>query len=222
MTTHRETLDHLLDRKALTEAQASELLVALTDPTMDAAMAGAFLAALRAKGVTADEVRGLPQSPCKAYVGTEVKVEYLDGSIDTCPAIADICDFIMASVHRFPDSNGNAIAFADIVPTEAIDLEYQLTWEVLANPQVDILGHVFGMSYRRYGVVPSPKRIKELIARAAEFDVAVEINSHYHPNPHEMIKWASEIGALVTFGSNAHSLDKVGHIMARLCGENRE
>jgi anthranilate phosphoribosyltransferase len=58
MTSLRETLDHLLDRKALTEAQASALLVALTDPAMDAAMAGAFLAALRSKGVTADEVRG--------------------------------------------------------------------------------------------------------------------------------------------------------------------
>jgi len=58
MTALRDTLDHLLDRKTLTEAQASELLVALTDPTMEAPMAGAFLAALRSKGVTADEVRG--------------------------------------------------------------------------------------------------------------------------------------------------------------------
>ena len=31
----------------------------------------------------ADEVRSLPSSPCKAYVGTEVKVESLEGDIDT-------------------------------------------------------------------------------------------------------------------------------------------
>jgi anthranilate phosphoribosyltransferase len=62
MTELRITLDHLLDRKALTETQASELLVALTDPAMDASMAGAFLAALRSKGVTADELRGFAKA----------------------------------------------------------------------------------------------------------------------------------------------------------------
>ena len=55
----RATLEQLLERRHLTEAQAGELLVALTDPEVAPAMAGALLAALRSKGVTADEVRGL-------------------------------------------------------------------------------------------------------------------------------------------------------------------
>lgn len=55
----RATLEHLLERRHLTEAQAGELLEALTDPEVAPAMAGALLAALRSKGVTADEVRGL-------------------------------------------------------------------------------------------------------------------------------------------------------------------
>ena len=46
----------------LSEAEASELLIALTDPTLAPAMAGAVLAALRAKGVTADELRGFATS----------------------------------------------------------------------------------------------------------------------------------------------------------------
>jgi anthranilate phosphoribosyltransferase len=58
MTSHREILDHLLDRKSLSEAQAFDLLIALTDASLEPALAGAFLAALRSKGVTADEVRG--------------------------------------------------------------------------------------------------------------------------------------------------------------------
>lgn len=58
----RETLEQLLDRKNLSEQQASELLVALTDPTLSPAMGGAILAGLRAKGVTADEVRGFAKS----------------------------------------------------------------------------------------------------------------------------------------------------------------
>jgi anthranilate phosphoribosyltransferase len=58
----RETLEQLLDRKDLTEAQAAELLEALTDPTLAPAMGGALLAAIRAKGVTADEVRGFART----------------------------------------------------------------------------------------------------------------------------------------------------------------
>lgn len=58
----RDTLEQLLDRKNLSEQQASELLVALTDPTLSPAMGGAVLAGLRAKGVTADEVRGFAKS----------------------------------------------------------------------------------------------------------------------------------------------------------------
>jgi anthranilate phosphoribosyltransferase len=60
--TMRDTLEQLLDRKNLSEQQASELLVALTDPTLSPAMGGAILAGLRAKGVTADEVRGFAKS----------------------------------------------------------------------------------------------------------------------------------------------------------------
>jgi anthranilate phosphoribosyltransferase len=62
MASLKETLEQLLDRHNLTEAQASELLVALTDPSVAPAMAGALLAALRSKGVTADELRGFAKT----------------------------------------------------------------------------------------------------------------------------------------------------------------
>ena len=35
-------------------------------------------------------------------------------------------------------------------------------------------------------------KIRELIARAAQFGVAVEVNSHYHPNALKMLKWCQE------------------------------
>ena len=50
MSALRETLEQLLDRRNLSEAQASELLVALTDPTLPPAMGGALLAALAREG----------------------------------------------------------------------------------------------------------------------------------------------------------------------------
>ncbi len=54
----RDTLEKLLERRDLQETEAAELLQELMDSSVAPAMAGAILAALRAKGVVADEVRG--------------------------------------------------------------------------------------------------------------------------------------------------------------------
>jgi anthranilate phosphoribosyltransferase len=51
-------LDHLVQGRDLTETEAASLLMSLTDAELAPAMAGGLLAALRAKGVTASEVRG--------------------------------------------------------------------------------------------------------------------------------------------------------------------
>ena len=54
----RDTLDRLLERVDLDTAAATDLLLALTADDVPSAQAGALLAALRSKGVTADELRG--------------------------------------------------------------------------------------------------------------------------------------------------------------------
>ncbi|MBT8087316.1 MAG: anthranilate phosphoribosyltransferase [Gammaproteobacteria bacterium] len=51
-------LDSLLDGKSLSERQACELMHTLADGELPSALAGALLAGLRAKGETADEIRG--------------------------------------------------------------------------------------------------------------------------------------------------------------------
>lgn len=58
----KDALDALLERQDLAEDAAYQLMHALTDPEMAPAMAGALLAALRIKGVTADEVRGFARA----------------------------------------------------------------------------------------------------------------------------------------------------------------
>jgi anthranilate phosphoribosyltransferase len=57
----RRTLDWLLDGRSLSSDDARALLSALTDAETPAPLAGALLAALRAKGVTAEELRGFAQ-----------------------------------------------------------------------------------------------------------------------------------------------------------------
>lgn len=58
----RELLEKLLDRRDLTEAEAQELLGHLTNVDTPQAMSGAILAALRSKGVVADELRGFART----------------------------------------------------------------------------------------------------------------------------------------------------------------
>jgi histidinol phosphatase-like PHP family hydrolase len=164
----------------------------------------------------AEEVRQLPVSPCRAYVGTEVKVETRDGHIDTIAEISDQCDFIMASVHRFIDTRGRTMQFAETNPEQSVDIEFELSWAVLENPAVDILGHMFGMSYARFGQAPSEEKIRQLIERAAKHSVAVEVNSQYHPDAHKMVQLCKEYDAYVCFGSNAHHFSKVGAIVRML------
>ena len=171
-------------------------------------------------GQFANEVNGLPNELCRAYVGTECKIESLDGAIDTSSEISDRCDLIMASVHRFPDQYGKAIPFGDVSPDKAVDLEFRLSWAAIANPDVDILGHLFGMSYRRFAAAPPDNLIRSLIARAAEYGVAIEVNSHYHPDPHRLIAWCREFGARITFGSNAHTIESIGAVVRVLNGED--
>jgi anthranilate phosphoribosyltransferase len=62
MPTARELLDGLLERRDLTQPEAEQLLGVLTDPATSPAFAGAVLAAMRSKGVVADEVRGFAQA----------------------------------------------------------------------------------------------------------------------------------------------------------------
>ena len=161
-------------------------------------------------GNFAKEVRSVEHMGCHAYVGAECKVENYNGDIDISLEIENQCDLIMASVHRFPDHSGGSIPFGDVSQLDAIQHEFDLSWKVLANPKVDILGHIFGMCYKRYSTPPPNEKIEALVRRAAEFNVAIEINSHYHHDRKKLLSICQSYGALVTFGSNAHDLHSIG------------
>jgi anthranilate phosphoribosyltransferase len=54
----RDHLDTLLERQSLSTADARDLLVGLTNPELSPVLVGALLVALRAKGITPEELRG--------------------------------------------------------------------------------------------------------------------------------------------------------------------
>jgi putative hydrolase len=159
------------------------------------------------------EVRSLPPGPCKALVGVETKVIDDLGNLDISDKILDECDLVMASVHRFPGEKGIVRGFGEIDPGEALQIELKLALGILDNPRVDILGHPFGMSLRRFNIFPQDDHFIQLIQKAARKGVAIEINSHYHPTPWRLIEWCIEYGTLFSLGSNAHDLESVGRIL---------
>lgn len=159
----------------------------------------------------AEEVRALPKEPCAALVGVEAKIADFDGNLDLAPEIENTCDLVMASVHRFPGEEGQIMGTTGGYGiAEASEIEFRLAMAALDNPSVDILGHPFGMTVRRFGGTLPWNRLEELIAKAAATGKAIEINARYHEEPRRMLNACLLAGARVSFGSNAHAVAEVG------------
>jgi anthranilate phosphoribosyltransferase len=77
----KSLLDRLLDGGDLLESEAADLLRALTEDTMPHPLAGAFLAALRLKGETAEEVRGFASAMRELSIRPDLAVA-ADGAVD--------------------------------------------------------------------------------------------------------------------------------------------
>ena len=162
----------------------------------------------------AAQVRALPDAPCRAMVGAEVKITDLAGNLDLAAAVRDQCDLIMASVHRFPGEEGQIMGTTGgFSADQAMDIEFRLSMAALDNPDMDILGHPFGMTIRRFNGEPHWKLVETLVGKCATTGKAFEINARYHPDPQRLLLACMDARALVSFGSNAHAPDEVGALL---------
>ena len=153
-----------------------------------------------------------------ALVGTEVKVDDIEGSLDLAPEIHAAVDMVIVSVHRFPDGSGGLRDFRDISAEEAEETEFALSLAALDNPDTDILGHPFGMTLRRYRREPREDHWQALIEKCASKNIAFDISGRYHPNPWQLINWCSEKTRQSFWDSDAHAVEEVGRIQRILEG----
>ncbi|MDH4260534.1 MAG: PHP domain-containing protein [Gammaproteobacteria bacterium] len=164
-------------------------------------------------GKFAAEVRALPAEHCKALVGAEVKVLNPRGELDISNAVRRECALVMASVHRFPGETdirkGRDAGYSE---EQAIGIEFELARAALRAGGFDILGHPFGMAYRRFGWVPPQHLIRELARECARAGIAFEVNARYHDRPADMIALCREEKAPISLGSNAHAPEEVGRL----------
>jgi len=161
----------------------------------------------------AEIIRSLHQKKCNAFVGTEVKVTSNNGEIDTNNNITRHCDLVIASVHRFVDNRKNVVPLNQLNLRDALQIEYFMALNALDNPDINILGHVFGICSKRFQICLPFDKLQKIICKAKKLCVAIEINSKYHLEPNKILEIAQECDALVTLGSDAHSCGEIGKIL---------
>jgi len=78
----RGWLDGLLEKRSLSTDEARTLMVALTDPELPQALTGALLAAIRAKGLTGDELRGFALGMRSLARRPAIPAAHIRGAVD--------------------------------------------------------------------------------------------------------------------------------------------
>jgi putative hydrolase len=131
--------------------------------------------------------------PFQVLTGIEVDI-LEDGSLDQEPELLDRLDVVVASVHsklRMPAG--------EMTPR-------LLT--AIANPHVDVLGHVTGRIVQgRRGRPESEFHPEAVFAACAEHGVAVEVNARPERQdpPKRLLRLAVEAGCLVAIDTDAHA-----------------
>ena len=157
---------------------------------------------------------------CLLLTGTEVKVINEKGDLDLSSKIKDLCDLVMARVHRFPGEKG--IKNKDNIFSESLakkfskqdacNIEFNLAMNAIENSDFDILGHPLAMSIKRFNFDPPWDYFLKIIKKAKKNDKVFEINYHYHKNYKKLLDACVENGTLISFGSNAHNTNELGKI----------
>ncbi|MGD8700510.1 MAG: PHP domain-containing protein [Gemmatimonadales bacterium] len=158
----------------------------------------------------ADEVRRRAAGcGVRVLVGAEVRIKDFEGSLDITPEIREHCDIVLASVHRFPGSNGSLRSFADVPRGDFAEIEYRLARGFVKRGGADVLAHPGGMSLRQTGTFPDAY-FRSLMAECRERGVAIEISSSYLRDLSGFLNLLEEVDPLVSIGSDAHRLDEIG------------
>lgn len=165
-----------------------------------------------------EEIKQLPLKKCTPIVGTEVKILNLEGDLDFNNEFKNVCELVMASVHRFPGEKTDNIwkSKTSLDHKEIIKLEFKLMCASLKNPLTDILGHPFGMSIKRFNLDPPEELFDELIMLCNKYKKIFEVNSRYHKNPKQLINKCINSNTLISIGSNAHSKNELGQILDKI------
>jgi putative hydrolase len=132
-------------------------------------------------------------APFRILTGIEVDI-LADGELDQEPALLARLDLVVGSVHSELRMESRAMTRRMVT--------------ALANPQLDVLGHMTGRMRTRKRNRPESTFDAEIVFAAAKrFDKAIEINSRPERQdpPKRLLRLAVEAGCRFTIDSDAHA-----------------
>jgi putative hydrolase len=150
-------------------------------------------------------------APFRILTGIEVDINE-DGSLDQEPELLSRLDVVVGSVHS-------------ALRMEAPAMTRRMV-SALANPRLDVLGHLTGRMKTRKRNRPESTFDAEIVfAAAARFDKAIEVNSRPErlDPPKRLLRLAVEAGCRVSIDSDAHAPGQLAWLgngceRAFLCG----
>ncbi|MCX5807986.1 MAG: PHP domain-containing protein [Proteobacteria bacterium] len=158
----------------------------------------------------ADDVRELGrQTKVTVLVGCEARILDNKGTLDITDTIRRECDVVLGSVHRFPDSTGGYLAFSEVPAQEFAQIEFELALGFLRHGHGDVLAHPGGMSIK-FGYGFPNGLLRQLMRKACERGIAIELNSSYISNMYDFCSLAREENPLISIGSDVHKIDELG------------
>lgn len=147
------------------------------------------------------------------FVGCETKVKDLSGTLDLNDEIVGLTDVVLASVHRLPFMD-NA-DFSRVEPELLLNTEFELSLAIITNKLTDVLAHPFGMTMRWTSLFKNNiDKFKIVVNEAVKAGKAIEINTNYmhSENLGLVLSTLNELNPLVSTGSDAHTLDRIGNV----------
>ena len=166
----------------------------------------------------AKEIRDLRVSwpDIEVLVGCEAKALDTHGSLDATDEILAECQIVLGSVHRLPMRDGQFAAPGSLPLDELLRIELSASLGLIDIAPIDVLAHPMGMTLRKHKHFPV-NAMREMLERASEQGVAVEINASYlGPDLERFLSLCNEINPYVSIGSDVHKLEQLGECRDRL------
>ncbi len=143
--------------------------------------------------------------------GAECKIKNFNGDLDISDEAIEFSDVITGVVHRFPGEKGNILkspvnTFTESRKKEALEIERELMLAGIRSRKFLVLGHPYGMTIKRFGLIPELNYFKELMIACNKNNVIFELNLNYHYKLlKKLVDMLKKYKVSWTIGSNSHS-----------------
>jgi putative hydrolase len=148
----------------------------------------------------------------KVLYGIEVRARDRNGELNAPDDIIEQAEVVIGVVHSIPAVDGKGKHRPEeFGPAELLAIEHSTSMALLENQKVSVLGHPMSNYEKLYGPVPA-NHYRELLEKAKETGVAVEISAKYKNDFRGFLNLCLEINPLVSLGSDAHSVEEFGRV----------